>query len=95
MLAIVVGLLQLPVDERPLRLGAALQEHAAVLHAVHAPVLHAASQAVRVVCSGRRRGEGRGEMCAARVVASVCMLVGVKGYRDAEGLSTGRAGLRS
>ena len=48
--AVVVGLLQLPVDERPLRLGAALQEHAAVLHAVHAPVLHAASEAVRVFC---------------------------------------------
>lgn len=49
MLAVVVGLLQLPVDERSLRLGAALQEHAAVLHAVHAPVLHAAFKAVDVI----------------------------------------------
>lgn len=48
--AIIVGFLQLPVDERALRLGAALQEHAAVLHAVHAPVLHAA-YAVTFFCS--------------------------------------------
>lgn len=48
--AIVLGFLQLPVDERSLRLGAALQEHAAVLHAVHAPVLHAAD-AIGVLCS--------------------------------------------
>ena len=43
MLAIVVGLLQLPVDERSLRLGAALQKHTAVLHTIHTPVLHAGS----------------------------------------------------
>lgn len=40
--AVIVGLLQLPIDESSLRLGAALQEHAAVLHTKHNPVLHAA-----------------------------------------------------
>lgn len=40
--SIIAGLLQLPVDERSLRLGAALEEHAAVLHTVHTPVLHTA-----------------------------------------------------
>lgn len=47
--AVIVGPLQLPVDERSLRLRAALQEHTAVLHTEHTSVLHAASQAVHVV----------------------------------------------
>ena len=41
-LAFLVGSLELPVDECSLGFGAALQEHAAVLHAKHTPVLHPA-----------------------------------------------------
>lgn len=52
-LSVVVGLLQLPVDERPLGLGAALQKHAAVLHPEHIPVLHAAAHALRVLCTNQ------------------------------------------
>lgn len=49
MLAIIAGLLQLPVDESSLRLGAALQKHTAVLHTKHNPVLYSALHAVHVI----------------------------------------------
>lgn len=55
-LAVIVRLLQLPVDERSLGLGAALQEHAAVLHAVNAPVLHAA-QPIHIVCADKTHSD--------------------------------------
>lgn len=90
MLALVVGPLQLPVDERPLRLGAALQEHGAVLHAVHAAVLHAASQSVHVICSPatRKREEKLVSRCdtIARVRVYVCgvrtMMLEVRALRQ-------------
>lgn len=93
-LAVVVGPLQLPVDERSLRLGAALQEHAAVLHAVHAPVLHAARHAVHVICSNTNT-QGSEECVARREdVQRGCVCVSVR-YHDVEGLNTGREGPRS
>lgn len=90
-LAVVVGPLQLPVDERSLRLGAALQEHAAVLHAVHAPVLHAACYTVHVIYSYKNT-QGSEECVARRERGCVCVSVS---YHDAEGLNTGREGPRS
>lgn len=66
MLAIIIELLKLPVDECSLRLGAALQKHTAVLHTIHTPVFHTASQAVHIIYSNPNTHRHRNEKCVAK-----------------------------
>lgn len=88
MLAVIIVLLQLPVDEGSLGLGATLQKHTAVLHTKHSPVLHFASCAVHIIYIVKpKTHKGGWGVCDQTGTRPGCLM-----YRDAEGPNTGREG---